>query len=136
MEEMSIDQLLDKLDTNKKYITDSQASRMANIANRTTDLASGDSMGDLLTEVQAQMICLKSFRKRVADRGDAATTRDLKDMIQASTSLFTMLTKMNEGITNQERLRKVEQATIEAIKTLPGANQQVFFSVLEESLAK
>ena len=136
MEEMSIDQLIDRLDANKKYITDSQASRMANIANRTTDIASGDSMGDLMTEVQSQMICLKAFRKRVSDRGDAATTRDLKDMIQASTSLFTMLTKMNEGITNQERLRKVEQATIEAIKTLPGAEQQIFFSTLEEALAK
>jgi hypothetical protein len=136
MEEMSIDQLINKLEHNKKYITDTQASRLANIANRTSDGVSKDSMGDLLSEVQAQMIVLKSFRKRVSDQGNAATTRDLKDMIQASTSLFTMLTKMNEGITNQERLRKVEDATIEAIKTLPSKEQQIFFSTLEKALAK
>lgn len=136
MVETSIDQLLDALDKNKKYITDAQAGRLANIANRTTETASGDSMADLLTEVQAQMIYLKTFRKQVTDKGTAASTRELKDMVQASISLYTMFTKMNEAITNQERLRKVESATIEAIRTLSSEVQQKFFTTLEEELAR
>lgn len=141
MKEVSIDDLLDALDTHKKYMSDHQAARLSLMLNQVkhpdeVNAAAPDALNDLLLEVQAQMAFLKGFREQVMMKGNSASTREVKDMIQASTSLFTMLTKMNEGITNQDRLRKVENATVEVIRTLPAAAQSEFFTALEAALAK
>jgi uncharacterized protein YecE (DUF72 family) len=82
------------------------------------------------------MTYLKTFRKQIIAKGDAASTREIKDMIQASTSLFTMLTKMNEDITNQDRLRKIENATVEVVRSLPLKEQERFFVLLEQALER
>ena len=141
--EVSIDQLLDNLNTHSKYMTEEQVVRLAWILTQLREEAApteaptgGETLTDLLKEIQEQMTFLKNFRKQIVAKGDTASTREVKDMIQASTSLFTMLTKMNEDITNQDRLRKIENATVNCIKTLPLKVQQKFFADLEEALAR
>jgi hypothetical protein len=136
MEEMSITQLLDGLERHKKYLTEDHVDRIALIIKETIYApSSGDGvLNDLLKEVQEQMTYLKQFRKQITAKGETATTREVKDMIQASTSLFSMLTKLNDDITNQDRLRKIETATVEVVRTLSGEAQLNFFTLLEEAL--
>jgi len=136
MLELSIDQLLGELTTRKKYITEAQNDQLRALVKGPTTLSGGEALSDLLSEVQAQMTYLKTFRKQIIAKGDAASTREIKDMIQASTSLFTMLTNMNEDITNQDRLRKIENATVEVVRSLPLKEQERFFVLLEQALER
>lgn len=139
MENASIDELIDLLYGLKPYINAAQSQRLAELTRTqfsSPSTSSGDVMDTLLDEVKLQLDFVIRFRERVTRGGDNVTTRELKDLLQTSSSLFTMLTKMNEEITNQARLRKIENATVEAIRTLPPAEQQRFFQTLEKALER
>jgi len=141
----SLDELLEALDTHKRYLTDDQIHRIKDIL-RTVALDDGDVNADtkaipadkilngLMLEIQHQLEYVTTLRKSVTSR--SSTTQEMKNMVQATSSLFTMLTKMNTEISNQDRLRKVELATVAAINTLPEAAQQTFFTELERLLEK
>ena len=146
---VSIAELIDLLKQYRKYVTSGQLAELTDFVQSfsTADTPlytdEGDlfekpveNVADLTKEIQELVNFIKVVRKRVAAKGDTATAREIKDMIQASSSLFTMLTKMNEEITNQNRLRKIEDASIQAIRTLPEEQQQLFFTRLEVLLSE
>jgi hypothetical protein len=138
--DLSLDDIIDYLGQYQRYITPDHVSQIKKILrsaegeDHDAQSESSNALDHLLTEVQEQMAFLKTFRERITARGAGSTTREVKDMIQASSTLFTMLTKLNVEITNQARLRKIEDATVEVIKTLDAERQQQFFSQLEEAL--
>jgi hypothetical protein len=134
MRELSVDDAIDFLCVHRKYISDSSFKRLQVIMPQAPAEADNTSPFDLLTEVQEQMGVVRKMRQIITDRGDEVNPRDLKDLIGASTSLFSMLTKMHNDIINQDRLRKIEQATVAAVMTLPPAEQELFFTTLSASL--
>lgn len=136
----SIDELLEALETHKRFMTDAQVYTLAQMV-RTMAPEEADPealvpadqvMNGLMNEIQQQLQYVTKLRQSITTR--TSSSQEVKNMVQATSSLFTMLTKMNTEITNQDRLRKVELATIEAIKTLPELNQQEFFTELERLL--
>jgi hypothetical protein len=138
MDDISIDGLLDLLESHKKYWGAEHVMRLAAMlpGHQPADEVTGAViLGNLMEEVQAQMAYLKNFRRSVTAKGNGASSREIKDMIQSSTTLFTMLTKMQMNITNQDRLAKIEEATVSAIRTLSTELQQQFFRDLELALA-
>lgn len=88
---------------------------------------------DMLDEVQEQMQMVRDLRKTIM--ASDSNTRDVKDLITSSTQLFTMLTKMKSEINNQDKLSKIEEATVTAVKSLPLEAQGLFFDTLEELLS-
>lgn len=134
METVDLDHHIQVLQDYQKYLSEQHKIRLRTLVTDPAIAKTGDIMASLREEVQEQMTYVQEFRRRVQQRGEGATTREVKDMLQASTSLFSMLTKMNEEITNQDRLRHIENATVEAIKTLDGKAQSRFFEYLERVL--
>ena len=88
---------------------------------------------DMLDEVQEQMQMVRDLRKTIM--ASDSNTRDVKDLITSSTQLFTMLTKMKSEINNQDKLSKIEEATVTVVKSLPLEAQGLFFDTLEELLS-
>jgi len=140
---ISLSEILDKLEEFSKYLSEEHLHRLRKLliahapelVPREDAPATADVLDDLMLEVNAQMNFVKQLRNNVTS-GGAATTREIKDMVQATSSLFTMLTKMNETVTNQDRLRKIELATLEAVKELPPEAQNAYFDKLEELLSE
>lgn len=136
----SIDEAVDFLASNAKYISDAAFRRLRNLQPmRPLPSLPGESAGkfDLLAEVQEQMAVVQALRRKLTDV-DAldVSPRDLKDLITTSTSLFSMLTKQHNDIMNQDRVRKIEAATVSVILTLPQEMQDKFFGELHKSLEK
>jgi len=141
----SLDELLEALDTHKRYLSDDQVLRIHDILRSVSlddDSIGADSkaipadkiLNGLMQEIQHQLEYVTKLRKSVTSR--TSTTQEMKNMVQATSSLFTMLTKMNTEISNQDRLRKVELATVAAVNILPEDAQNVFFTELERLLEK
>ena len=136
---VAIDELIQILNHHRNYVEPehllSLHAFLRSFGQTPADESTGN-VSDLRDEIRKLVAYIKTMRERIEDKGELATSREIKDMIQSSSSLFAMLTKLDDEITNQARLRKVEEATLEAIKTLPATARQVFFDVLEEKLSE
>lgn len=134
---------IEVLESHAKYLSEPERVRLIELLGLTADAVAGlaapksNTIFDYLaTEIDAQLIFLKSLRERVTSGEEHIDTRQIKDLMQATSSLFKMLTQINKDITNQGRLRKVEMAVVETIKTLNEASQATFFKELETRLAE
>lgn len=61
-------------------------------------------------------------------------SRDVKELVTASTPLLNMLTKMKSEITNMDSLSKMETATVDTIRTLSREAQEFFYAGMEKNL--
>lgn len=94
----------------------------------------GDMLMDLRAEILQQMNLLQILRKNVAQKADKLSNRDLKDMVNTTNSLFSMLTRLSTDILSQDRVQKLESAIISTVKTLDVEQQDLFFKTLESDL--
>lgn len=128
MESLSIAEALEFLVKHRKYLTTEHKNTLSN-------LSSGASQGniqtlDIVKEVQEQLRVVRNMRIAI-DQGDH---RAVKDLVSVSTSLLTLLTKLQGEIVTRDRLRRIEEVTVETIKVLPPESQQEFFSRMEQAL--
>ncbi len=95
---------------------------------------------DLAEEVNAQIRVVRSLRNMIVDPETGAireghSARDAKELIGSGNTMLASLMKFHDKIINQDRVRAMEQATIEAVKDLPQPAQDKFFNKLEDALA-
>jgi len=94
---------------------------------------------DVSSEINAQIKMVRTLRAKleveISTNDSKTTSRDMKEAIAAGSSMMSTLMKYHKEIVNQDRLRMVEEATIEAVKSLPEEHQTEFFRVLELHLA-
>ena len=133
----SVQDAIDFLTTHQKYISKDQMNSLAALTgvalNTSNPLSSVPAptlptSSDFVTELSEQLEMVKTLRSAI----DGDDPRQIKDLVSASTTLFSMITKLNEDILNQQRIRKIENATVEAIKSLPEEAREAFYMVLEE----
>ena len=137
MNNISIDEILDLLEKYRKYMDETQLARLYGLfPDEPVTAAEDNEETDLLVELKSLIKYVRTIRRKLEKKGDEATAREIKDLIQSSSSLFGMVTKLNETILTQTRLRQVETATITTIQSLPEAQQQAFFALLEANLSE
>lgn len=92
---------------------------------------------DLHGEVVAQLKAVKALRQSViSDAGViVGGARDTKEALSSTTSLLTLLNKIQNDIYNQNRIRAVQKATIEILKELDPELQARFITLLEKRLS-
>lgn len=151
MEDLSIPEVLDLLEKVKTHLTPEHGEillSLAKFASRSQpedaekpeiNVEGVDMMGNLREEIRNQLVFITQLRERITTDSEtgqqvAPQIKDLRALQQTTSALFSMYTKLNEEITNQDRLHLIEKATIAAIRDLPGKTQQVFFSALEQLL--
>lgn len=91
---------------------------------------------DILAEVQEQMSMLRMIRTQIMSMGGKADPKALQSLVSTSTSLFSMLTKFQSEMLNQDRIKKIEAAVVESIKTLGQEEQDAYFANLERLLSE
>lgn len=103
--------------------------------------ASGEDYGadfDLKGEVAQQIRSVRAMRSQVMDPSGRINAgmlpRDVKELVTASTTLLKTLITVHEQVINFDRMKAVEDATVEAIKTLSGRAQKAFFEELDRRL--
>lgn len=93
---------------------------------------------DLKAEVAQQIRSVRAMRNQVMDSAgrvnEGMQPRDVKELVTASTTLLKMLVNVHEQVINFDRMKAVEDATVEAIKTLPQEAQNAFFEELDRRL--
>lgn len=90
---------------------------------------------DLKAEIMEQMMAVRTLRER-ATEGDPLSIRETKEALSATTSLLTLLTKINGEVYNQDRVRLLQICTIEVLKDLDPVLQDKFVDLLEAKLSK
>ena len=90
---------------------------------------------DLKAEIMEQMFAMRALRERTTD-GSLASIKETKEALSATTSLLTLLTKINGQVYNQDRIRTIQVCTIETLKDMDTALQDRFLVLLEEKLAR
>lgn len=95
---------------------------------------------DLTAEINSQIRIVRALRSKVlSDNGsikEDVSIRDARELITSGGAMLRDLVKYHERTVNLNRMRMVESATIEAIKTLPEDSQQQFFELLERQFAE
>jgi len=127
---LSIQDAIDFLLNNRNHLYDSHLLSLKQLFSE--EIPDEGGMGlpgtvSLLDELKQQLELVKSLRLSTPP----SDSRGLKDLISASTSLFSMYTKLNQDIMNQEKVSRIEKATVEAIKDLPFEAQEAFFKKME-----
>jgi hypothetical protein len=92
---------------------------------------------DVGEEVRLQIAAVRAMRESVMPGGKVRAgvpTREMKEVVTASSTLLTTLLKTHEKIMSYDRQRAIEEATVEMVKTLSDEDQKLFFSRLEEAL--
>jgi len=93
---------------------------------------------DIKEEINAQITLVRTMRRSVLNQNGGlkldATTRDIKEVIAAGTTLTNLLMKSHEAILNADRQRAMEAALKAAVETLDTDTQAIFFGTLEELL--
>jgi hypothetical protein len=79
------------------------------------------------------MQVIKDLRETLSSTTD---TKALQGLISSSNTLFTSIAKLREQVMKQESQRRLETATVAAIKTLEPLAQDKFFKTLETELGK
>ena len=94
---------------------------------------------DIVAEVEAQIALVRAMRRSVVTAGGqlmpGIATRELKEVVSASTTMLTTLSKSHEKIMSFDRIRAIETSTVDAVKTLPAEQQTIFFETLERKLS-
>ena len=132
------------LDVLLKALTDSYPDTFAKAgtasAGRGTEDPEYGADFDLVQEMNDQIRVVRALRNKVIDpetgaiKGDHSA-RDAKELIGSSNTMLASLMKFHDKIVNQDRVRAIEHATIEVVKTLPKESQEKFFEALEQALA-
>jgi hypothetical protein len=91
---------------------------------------------DLRQEVIDQMMAVRALRRSVVSANGRleAGTRDTKEALSASTSLLSLLTKIQAEVWNMDRIRTIQKTTIDVLKDIDPALQNTFVTLLEERL--
>jgi hypothetical protein len=93
---------------------------------------------DINEEVQMQIMAVRAMRDSIMPGGRmrvGVPAREMKEVVTASSTLLNTLLRTHEKILNYDRQRAIEEATIEAISTLPDENKELFFKALGENLS-
>jgi hypothetical protein len=90
---------------------------------------------DLKAEIMEQMMAVRTLRER-ATEGEPLSIRETKEALSATTSLLTLLTKINGEVYNQDRVRLLQICTIEVLKDFDPELQDKFVDLLEAKLSK
>ena len=92
---------------------------------------------DLKSEIMQQMLAVRALRERATDPdGPPVSIKETKEALSATTSLLTLLSKINGDVYNQDRVRLLQVATIEVLKEVNPALQEKFVDLLEARLKK
>jgi hypothetical protein len=96
---------------------------------------------DFTTEINYQLRAVSAMRRKIMDPDtgeilDGVPIREVKECLGAANTLTTALLKNHEKIINFERMRAIEQATIEAVQLLDPAVRKVFMAELNTRLER
>jgi hypothetical protein len=80
-------------------------------------------------------MAVRTLRER-ATEGEPLSIRETKEALSATTSLLTLLTKINGEVYNQDRVRLLQICTIEVLKDFDPELQDKFVDLLEAKLSK
>lgn len=91
---------------------------------------------DLHKEVVDQLNAVKHLRKAAMNSDGTLVSgiREAKETLSATTSLLTLLTKLQGEIYNSDRVRTIQKITIETLKDVDPVLQDKFITLLEERL--
>lgn len=88
---------------------------------------------DLAEELALQFRQAKSLYNNTIN-DDSVAPNQKSQVLNTITSIIATITKAQADLYNAERLKRLESATLKALKSLPKESQEAFFTLYEEYL--
>jgi hypothetical protein len=133
---IDISEVVDFLEANQPRLSEGQLVRLARLAPELDPVKSIEDF-NLLQEVRAQIDLVQRLRQQVAPKGKPIDDVPAVDRaLRASNQLLPLLHKLLDSIQNMDRLRKIEDAAVEAVKELAPDAQGRFYAALEDRLVR
>lgn len=129
-------ELIDFLIERKRFLPREVKDRLRDNFGSSGDNGSGGEDFDLHQEIVDQLRAVKALRKSVVSSSGnlEAGIRDTKEALSATTSLLTLLTKIQGDVYNQDRIRRVQKTTIEVLNDVDPELRDKFVTLLEQRL--
>lgn len=137
MDTIDLDELVKLVIDNRKYMTPTQVSSIANTfasANPSARTLGVDI--DLLEEIQVQLRAVQTLRgATVSSSGSiVGSVKEAKEALTTATQLLKLLLDMQKEVMTIARRRAVEQAVVETLTAIDPALQQEFLEKLAKRL--
>lgn len=137
---LSVEEIIGHLRSVWVYVTHEERKELAGLLGLKLELGmsndhADDSPVEIIEEVKEQLKMVRHIRKSIMSMGDKANPKELQSLVSTSSTLFATLTKYSNDIENQEKVKKIESATLEALKLLESEVQEVFFDALTKYLS-
>lgn len=142
--DFSIDEILDLLAANTKFMTTAQQNKIIflgkqfekpkkeefypSVIQNKPKKQPNNLDFDLISEAQKLHDIVETLRLTMTQNG--AEVADIAKLVTVSTTLFNLILKHKKEVIHMDRLRKVEQATIEAVQDLEPRIKERFFENL------
>ena len=140
LEGVAIQDVINYLAQHKKYVTIPLRQQLIDVLDLVSLIEGqkpkyySDEPVDIVEEVQEQLKLVRQIRLEVSE--SETKTKDLSDLVRTSNTLFATLTKYNNDIENQEKVKKLERATVSSLSELAPEEQEKFLNELERVLSK
>jgi hypothetical protein len=128
-------ELIDFLIERKRFLPKEVRDRLRDNFSSSDEIVGGGDF-DLHREVVDQLQAVKALRKAAISTDGTLEVgiREAKESLAATTSLLTLLTKLQGEIYNQDRIRRVQKITIEVLQEVAPEVRDRFITLLEERL--
>lgn len=134
--EISVPEAITFIENNIKYAEHADLKRLAKLLGVDFNPDKGKNTPrkpiNMQDEVQAQMEIVQTLRERVMV---STNPRDLTALVDTTTRLVTLVTKLGSEIDNQEKVKRLERALVETMQQLPPESQDFYYEKLTESLS-
>lgn len=137
-DDVDIDEYISAIEVMSDHLTDEHVSRLFCLLQGRAQTVEYGASFDIKEEVQMQIMAVRAMRNAVMPNGrvrPGLASREMKEVVTASSTLLNTLMKTHDKIMSLERQRAIEEAVTTSIQTLPEEQKKQFLATLAENLS-
>lgn len=137
-DDVDIDEYISAIEVMSDHLTDEHVSRLFCLLQGRAQTVEYGASFDIKEEVQMQIMAVRAMRNAVMPNGrvrPGLASREVKEVVTASSTLLNTLMKTHDKIMSLERQRAIEEAVTTSIQTLPEEQKKQFLATLAENLS-
>lgn len=137
-DDVDIDEYISAIEVMSEQLTDEHVSRLFCLLQGRAQTVEYGASFDIKEEVQMQIMAVRAMRNAVMPNGrvrPGLASREVKEVVTASSTLLNTLMKTHDKIMSLERQRAIEEAVTTSIQTLPEEQKKQFLATLAENLS-
>ena len=137
--DVELDGSIDTIEAYSDELSDEQISRLFILLHGRSGEITYNASFSIKEEMEQQINMVRKMRSAILPQGQVRPgpgSRELKEVVAASSTLLSLLMKVHPQVLSMDRQRSIESAVSETTRSLSQEDQQKFLALLESNLAE